>query len=191
MKNRVIAQWVIIGIVVLLIGGIFILKNSQKAPTAESTATIPAAVQESPVTGLPSMALKADSGLHVTSPINFDALRSSGLPIIIDFGADSCIPCKEMAPILEELNKTLSGKAIILFVDVWKYRNLAQGIPIQVIPTQIFFDATGKPFTPSEGSGIPFNLYTRKDTSEHIFTIHEGGLDKAQMLALLKTMGML
>ena len=195
MKNKTIAQVVIIGFVVLLIGGVFILKNSQKAPATESTANLPVAVPEgqlqgTPVTGQPNMALKAARALHVTSPLDLDTLRSSGLPIIVDYGADSCIPCKEMAPVLEELHKTLAGKAIILFVDVWKYRNLSQGIPIQVIPTQIFFDATGKPFSPAEELGIPFNLYTRKDTGEHIFTTHEGGLDKARMLAILKAMGM-
>lgn len=195
MKNKVVAQLVIIGIVVFLVIGVFFLKNSRKEPIALSTAAMTATVQEGPgleipVTGQPSMALKAKNELHVTSPIDFDALRSSGLPIIIDYGADSCIPCKEMAPVLEELNKTLAGKAIILFVDVWKYRDLAQGVPIQVIPTQIFFDARGKPFSSGEGLGIPFNLYNRRDTGEHIFTTHEGGLDKSQMLAILKAMGM-
>lgn len=195
MNNKIVAQFMIIVIVVFLIGGVFILKNLQKRPKVESTANLPVAVPEgqlqgTPVTGQPNMALKAASKLHVTTPLDLDALRSSGIPVIIDYGADSCIPCKEMAPVLEELHKNLAGKAIILFVDVWKTRNLAQGIPIQVIPTQIFFDATGKPFSPAEELGIPFNLYNRKDTGEHLFTTHEGGLDKAQMLAILKAMGM-
>jgi thioredoxin 1 len=95
-----------------------------------------------------------------------------------------------MAPVLEELNKDLAGKAIILFVDVWKYRNLAGGVPIQVIPTQVFFDATGKPFTPPEDFPIQFNSYLVRDTNEHVFTTHEGGLDKSQLMAILAAMGM-
>ena len=53
-----------------------------------------------------------------------------------------------MAPILVALHDELRGKAIIRFVDVWKYRDLAEDIPLQVIPTQIFFDADGKPLRP-------------------------------------------
>ena len=98
--------------------------------------------------------------------------------------------CKEMAPVLEELNTALEGKAIIRFVDVWKYRDLATGVPIQVIPTQVFFDATGKPFTPPENFPIQFNRYSLRDTNEHVFTTHEGGLDKSQMMAILTAMGM-
>ena len=69
---------------------------------------------------------------------------------MIDFGADSCIPCKEMAPVLKELNEELRGKVIIKFVDVWKYQSLAEGYPISVIPTQVFFDKDGKPYTPKD-----------------------------------------
>ncbi|OLN32939.1 Thioredoxin [Desulfosporosinus metallidurans] len=39
---------------------------------------------------------------------------------MIDFGADSCVPCKEMAPVLKKLNTEMQGKAIVKFVDVWK-----------------------------------------------------------------------
>jgi len=43
-----------------------------------------------------------------------------GLPTLIDLGADKCIPCKMMAPILEELKGQYKGKLDVLFVDVWK-----------------------------------------------------------------------
>ena len=95
-----------------------------------------------------------------------------------------------MAPVLDELNRTLQGKAIIRFVDVWKYRDLAEGVPIQVIPTQVLFDSKGKPFTPPESMQIEFNQYSLKDTNEHVFTTHEGGLDKTQMLSILTAMGL-
>ncbi len=51
-----------------------------------------------------------------------------GFPIIIDFGADSCIPCKEMAPVLKKLNEEWQGKVIVKFVDVWKYPDAADSI---------------------------------------------------------------
>lgn len=43
------------------------------------------------------------------------AALASGKPTVADFGARSCIPCKRMAPILEELNNELKGKANVLF----------------------------------------------------------------------------
>ena len=68
----------------------------------------------------------------------------SGKPTVADFGARTCIPCKKMAPILEELNRELKGKANVLFTDVWKNNKLGEQYKVQMIPTQIFFDAQGK-----------------------------------------------
>jgi len=131
-----------------------------------------------------------DFSLHVVEEINLERLKSYGLPIIIDFGADSCIPCKEMAPVLKELNEELQGKAIVRFVDVWKNPNLAQGYPLSVIPTQILIDAGGKPYTPKSPEALPLRMYSLQSTNEHVFTTHEGGITKDQLLAVLKEMGM-
>jgi len=132
----------------------------------------------------------ADFALLVTEKIDLEKLKSHGLPIIIDFGADSCIPCKEMAPVLKELNAELQGKAIIRFVDVWKYQDFAEGYPISVIPTQIFIDASGKPYTPKDTEASQMKIYSSKDTGEHVFTAHEGGITKEQLLSELKKMGL-
>ena len=193
MNVATIMKIIIPVLVALLVGGVFWLKNTQTVPAASlSPSTAPAAhtAAGEPTFSVTPAAPAASGVLHVTTPIDFNALRSSGLPVIIDFGADSCIPCKEMAPVLAELNTSLQGKAIIKFVDVWKYKELSEGVPIKVIPTQVFFDSNGKPFNPADSSSLPFNRYSRNDTKEHVFTTHEGGLDKQQMLAILKAMGM-
>lgn len=80
-----------------------------------------------------------------TTSVDLETLTAYGLPIIVDFGSDSCIPCKEMAPVLQIMNAETQGKAIIKFVDVWKHAEAADGFPIQVIPTQIFIKADGTP----------------------------------------------
>jgi thioredoxin 1 len=95
-----------------------------------------------------------------------------------------------MAPVLKELNEELKGKAIIKFVDVWKYQELAQGYPISLIPTQIFIDANGKPFKPKDPQASQMKMYSTKDKGEHVFTAHEGGMTKDQLLSALKEMGM-
>jgi thioredoxin 1 len=69
---------------------------------------------------------------------------SPGLVTMIDLGATECIPCKMMAPILEELKKEYEGRADILFIDVWKNPDQAKKHGIRAIPTQIFFDAAGR-----------------------------------------------
>ena len=68
---------------------------------------------------------------------------ASGWPTVIDLGARTCIPCKQMAPILEELAVTYRGKANVLFIDVREDNAAAKRFAIQMIPTQIFFDAKG------------------------------------------------
>ncbi|HAN44103.1 MAG TPA: thioredoxin [Ruminococcaceae bacterium] len=156
---------------VLIVSGIWIFKNANKM--SESLA---------------APKNKEDFVLEAAF-VDLDALKEYKLPIIIDFGADSCIPCKEMAPVLKALNTEMQGKAIIKFVDVWKNAEAARDFPIQVIPTQIFISADGKPYVPSDGMQIEFAMYTYKNTGEHAFTVHQGGLTKDQMKAILADMG--
>jgi thioredoxin 1 len=67
-----------------------------------------------------------------------------GLVTMVDLGAHKCIPCKMMAPIIEELQKEYNGLASIIFIDVWEHREQAQRFGIRGIPTQIFYDKEGK-----------------------------------------------
>jgi thioredoxin 1 len=166
-------------IILCIIGGIWFVKNTEKDAGSIDSAKSSATAVDNP-----------DFELHVTEKIDIEKLKSYGLPIIIDFGADSCIPCKQMAPVLKELNAELKGKAIIRFVDVWKYQELAQGYPINLIPTQIFIDATGKPYNPKDPEGKKMRLHSSRGHGEHNFTSHEGGMSKVELLEALKEMGM-
>lgn len=69
---------------------------------------------------------------------------ASGKPAVIDLGARYCIPCKKMAPILESLAGEYRGKASVLFVDVNESQAAPRRFRVQMIPTQIFFNAGGK-----------------------------------------------
>ena len=73
------------------------------------------------------------------------------LPRLIDLGAGKCIPCKKMAPILEEIKKDYRGILDVEIIDVWKNPNAGAKYGIRLIPTQIFYDATGKKLTHHEG----------------------------------------
>jgi thioredoxin 1 len=63
---------------------------------------------------------------------------------MLDLGATKCIPCKMMAPIIEELQKEYAGRASIIFIDVWENPDEARKYGIRSIPTQIFYDKDGK-----------------------------------------------
>jgi thioredoxin 1 len=69
---------------------------------------------------------------------------TKGLPRLVDLGADKCIPCKMMAPILEQLKSEYEGTLIVDFIDVWKNPDEGPKYNIKLIPTQIFYDASGK-----------------------------------------------
>ena len=66
------------------------------------------------------------------------------LPRLVDLGAGKCIPCKMMAPILEELKTSQAGRLDVVFIDVWEKPDEAKKYGIKVIPTQIFYDAAGQ-----------------------------------------------
>ena len=72
------------------------------------------------------------------------AAEPAKLPKLIDLGADKCIPCKAMAPILKELKAEYAGRMDVEFIDVWKNPDAGKPYKIRLIPTQIFFDASGK-----------------------------------------------
>jgi len=66
------------------------------------------------------------------------------LPKLLDLGAGKCIPCKLMAPILEQLKTNYVGTLEVEFIDVWQNPDAAKQYGVQAIPTQIFYDASGK-----------------------------------------------
>ena len=67
-----------------------------------------------------------------------------GLPMLVDVGSDTCIPCKMMAPLLDQLKSEYADRLVVEFVDVRTYPDIAAEYKVTIIPTQIFFDASGK-----------------------------------------------
>lgn len=76
---------------------------------------------------------------------------SAALPRLLDLGADKCVPCKMMAPILEEIKEEFADNFTVEFIDVWKNPDTAKPFSIRVIPTQIFFAADGTELFRHEG----------------------------------------
>lgn len=162
---------IIVSIVIVAIFAIYVYKQ-QNEKNINGTAA-----------GNPDFALK-------TEALDLERLKSYGLPILIDFGADSCVPCKKMAPVLEKLNRRYQGKVIIKFVDVWRNPELAENFPVQLIPTQFFFNSDGSPL--AQEANPPFDVigYIDQETQEHAFTVHQGGLTEEQLVAAFVEMGL-
>ena len=76
---------------------------------------------------------------------NFDAeVLKSGSPVLVDFAAEWCGPCKRLAPIIDELAGEYAGKVKVARVDVDESRESASKYNIMSVPTMIFFKG-GKP----------------------------------------------
>jgi len=84
-------------------------------------------------------------------PSSRQAQPKTALPRLLDLGADRCIPCRMMAPMLKKLRKEYQGKFEVVFIDVWKNPKAGRPYGIRLIPTQIFLDASGKELYRHEG----------------------------------------
>lgn len=103
--------------------------------------------------GIGLLAMTACAKESVTTEPEAKAKVEQALPKLVDLGAKACIPCKKMAPILEELTREYKGVFDVEFIDVWKQENQAEAkkYGITSIPTQIFLDAKGKELGRHEG----------------------------------------
>jgi len=169
MTKQKLVRIVLIVCIVIAVAGIWFIKNNPLAPEGEGTNN-------------KDFALEADS-------IDLDALAAYKMPVIIDFGADYCVPCREFEPILQATHKEMLGKAIIKFVDTEKHADIASQFPVQVIPTQVFINSDGTPYVPTYDLGVEFIFYDYKDSNEHAYTVHEGGLTKEELRLVLADMG--
>ena len=93
--------------------------------------------------------------------INFDEIViKSDKPVIVDFWAEWCGPCRMIAPIIEELSKEYSGKATVVKCDVDNNPQVAAKYSIRNIPTILFFK-DGKVADKQVGA-VPKNILVNK-----------------------------
>jgi thioredoxin 1 len=70
---------------------------------------------------------------------SFGDIVNSSQPVLVDFSAEWCGPCKIMSPILHEVKATLGARVTIIKVDVDKHKELAVHYEIKGVPTLMIF----------------------------------------------------
>ena len=80
--------------------------------------------------------------LAMDNPV--DKARNSGLPTMVEFGADGCGPCDRMQPIVDQMRKDYPDSLNVVFVHVGQEQMLAARFGVRSIPVQVFYDKDGK-----------------------------------------------
>ncbi len=133
--------------------------ESRAAPAPSPAAPAPApSVQSEP----PIFAVKGE--VLVTNRLDIDFSKYQ--VTFLELGADRCIPCKQMQPIMKDIAAMFPDRVQVVFYDVWKDSAPAMKYRIQLIPTQVFLDQKGQEFAR-----------------------HVGLFPKEEILALLKKQG--
>ena len=101
---------------------------------------------------------------HIVTDQNFaDEVLKSPVPVLVDFFAEWCGPCKMIAPLIEELAGEYEGKAKVVKLDVDASMDTAQTYGVMSIPTLIFFK-DGKEVDRSVGAMPKDNMAERLDS---------------------------
>jgi thioredoxin 1 len=126
--------------VVVAVAGVLVVKHSQRTEpeglrcsTCSLTATVPPGAPQG------------------TNACNVPAPAGRSVPKLLDLGSVGCIPCRTMAPMLDELKATFAERLDVVFIDVRKDPAAGERYGVRLIPTQIFFDADGRELSRHEG----------------------------------------
>jgi thioredoxin 1 len=126
-----------LGASILALGLIVGCANESRADRGPSSLSPSGTVSQSQP---PIFAVKGE--VLVTNRLDIDFSKFQ--VTFLELGADRCIPCKKMQPIMKEIAAMFSDRVQVVFYDVWKDSAPAEKYGIQLIPTQVFLDQKGK-----------------------------------------------
>jgi thioredoxin 1/putative thioredoxin len=125
----------------------------------------------------------ATNGLSQVSEANFEReVLMSEQPVLVEFGAEWCGPCKTVAPELKALAQELNGKAKVVTVDIDRSPMLARQLGVQSVPTFVVFHQ-GRPVNGKVGAMRRAEL---RNMLEPFLPRAEGALKPEEVAQLLK-----
>lgn len=114
--------------------------------------------------------------------VSVEELNTNDKPLIIDFGATWCGPCKAFHPILEKMTEKYKDTVTIKYIDVDENPNISNKYPVEAIPCQVFIKADGTAYIPTT-KDIELTTITNKDGKK--VTYHVGGLTEEEFEAII------
>lgn len=146
----------------LMIGVPYVKTNSTcglSLPVAFTGAILGCGGEKEPLQEVPAEVSEEKSANEADgSPVKKDDKIAAVEATFVEIGAESCVPCKMMKPVMAEIEKRYKGRVKVVFHDVWteEGKPYAGKYGIRVIPTQVFEDKNGKEFFRHEGF-LPFD----------------------------------
>lgn len=185
--NKNLTLVIVLIAILIVIGGIWVVKNNPKTENKVDVQVNTNLEENKEIEETEE--LNSDFELEITQEFSLDDLMEYNLPMIIDFGADTCYPCMLMAADFEKVHEETKGQAILKFLDVWKYPELAEGYPLNLIPAQLLINSDGTPYAPENAEELGLEFYI-DENENHILTMHVGPLTYEEMKTMLKEMGL-
>jgi thioredoxin 1 len=139
MNKSILNLLIIMGVIGLVVC-VAIIRSKQQEPVEEAP-PVP--------TNVPTNYLSTTAPMTIT------------LPRLVEIGGETCIPCMQMAPILDELKKEYTGRVEIEKIDLAKTPSAQKIYAIRLIPTQVFLKSDGQEYWRNEGTLTKAEIVTK------------------------------
>lgn len=151
-KQNIVSVLLVVAVIALVAGVAAMKSGKQEQPPVNEQVVMPPVADPAPAT-VPAPAPEAANNANV--PANYSSGPApvvAQLPRLIEVGGEKCIPCMQMAPIIEELQQEYEGRVDIIKIDVGKDYSALKKYGVRLIPTQVFLKADGQEFWRNEGT---------------------------------------
>lgn len=167
---------ILILVVVGILFGIYTYKNKNNQST-ENNRIASEAQDNSKSNSSSNEGGNSNNSIETDEPIDYDGIVKEGKPLILIFGSEDCIACRQLKPVMEKLSDKYEGKIYIKYVDIVKHPDFYDNYRFQYIPSLIFFKNDGTPYIPSKEYVDEYNFEIAKDDSDNAkYTLHQGAL---------------
>lgn len=167
---------ILILVVVGILFGIYTYKNKSNQST-ENNRIVSEAQDGSKSNSSSNDGGNSNNSIETDEPIDYDGIVKEGKSLILIFGSEDCIACRQLKPVMEKLSDKYEGKIYIKYVDIVKHPDFYDNYKFQYIPSLIFFKNDGTPYIPSKEYIDEYNFEIAKDDSDNAkYTLHQGAL---------------